>query len=164
MKTIILMRHGKSSWKDSSLEDHERPLKKRGRRDSATMSALLKKHKLVPDKILSSSAVRASQTAEIVVEELKFDGKLEFLDELYMAEPSTIIDILKDVKDKHDRVLVIGHNPGMEGIMQILDGKVECLPTAAVACLELDIKSWQDLKADGEAKLVKLWLPRDQKK
>ena len=164
MKTIILMRHGKSSWKDSSLEDHERPLKKRGRRDTALMSSLIQKHKLVPDLILSSTAVRARQTAEIVVEELKFEGKLHFLDELYMAEPSVIIKTLKDLKDKHERVLVIGHNPGMEGVMQILDGKVDSLPTAAVACLELDIKSWQDVKADGEAKLVKLWLPREQKK
>ena len=159
MKTLLIMRHGKSSWKDSDLPDKERPLKKRGRKDSTHMGELLDDKKFKPDMILCSTAVRASQTAEIVVDKLDFEGKIEYLDALYMAEPETIIKTLQSFPDV-ERMMIIGHNPGLETLLQILTDKISSLPTAAVARVKLPINSWQDLDMKTTGELSNLWLPR----
>ncbi|KUK92473.1 MAG: hypothetical protein XE06_1255, partial [Anaerolineaceae bacterium 46_22] len=135
MKTLLLMRHAKSSWKDSSLSDHERPLKKRGRRDSKIIAQELDKNDLYPHVILSSSATRAMETVEVIVDALDYENRIIFTDELYMAEPEDFVDVLSDLSDDDDTVLIVGHNPGMEAFLQIIDGEIESLPTAALAHL-----------------------------
>jgi phosphohistidine phosphatase len=161
MKTLLLMRHAKSSWKDSSLSDHERPLKKRGRRDSKRIAQELDKNDLYPHVILSSSATRAMETVEVIVDTLDYENRIIFTDELYMAEPEDFVEALSDLSDDDDTVLVVGHNPGMEAFLQILDGEIESLSTAALAHLVLEIDSWQDITLDTMGKLVDLWTPRD---
>jgi phosphohistidine phosphatase len=88
MKTLLLMRHAKSSWKDTDLPDHERPLNKRGKKDSVFMGAVLNEKELLPQKILASSAVRIRETIAGMAKESAFSGEVEFSDELYLAEPS----------------------------------------------------------------------------
>jgi phosphohistidine phosphatase len=161
MKTLLLMRHAKSSWKDSSLSDHERPLKKRGRRDSKIIAQELDKNDLYPHVILSSSATRAMETVEVIVDALDYENRIIFTDELYMAEPEDFVDVLSDLSDDDDTVLIVGHNPGMEAFLQIIDGEIESLPTAALAHLVLEIDSWQDINLNTMGKLVDLWTPRN---
>lgn len=163
MKTLLLMRHAKSSWKDTELSDFDRPLNKRGKNDAPLMGKHLKKKDLTPDIILSSAAKRARKTAEAVAETSKYKGELNFLESYYLAEPFIYIEEINQLDKDIDVVLVIGHNPGLEGLVQILSGKVLALSTSAVAQIELPIKKWKDLSLDTDAKLVNLWRPKDIK-
>ncbi len=113
MKTIILMRHAKSSWKETDLADHERPLNKRGEKDAPRMGKLLRDHNLVPQVILSSTAVRCSQTAEAVADKIDYKNEVIYSPTLYLAEPQTYLDALQGLSDDVDCVLVVGHNPGL---------------------------------------------------
>jgi len=161
MKTLLLMRHGKSSWKDDSLSDHERPLKKRGRRDSKRIAQKIDINDLYPHLILSSSAARAKETVEVIVDTLDYENRIIFSDELYMAEPEDFVEILSRLSDDYDTVLVVGHNPGMEAFLQIIDGEIESLPTAGLGHLVLVVDSWQDLTLDTMGDLIGLWKPKE---
>jgi phosphohistidine phosphatase len=163
MKTLILMRHAKSSWKEPELADHDRPLNKRGEKDAPRMGRLLKDKKLVPDLIYSSTAVRARQTVEGLIEKSGFKHKVEFVENLYMAEPSTVIETVRQTPDKADSVLVVGHNPGLEGLVQILSRKVESLPTGSIARISLPIDHWEELSLTTEGKLKANYRPRELK-
>jgi phosphohistidine phosphatase len=161
MKTLLLMRHGKSSWKDTKVKDRERPLNKRGRKNVSRMGELLKEAELVPQVIYSSSALRARQTAEALVTACGFTGEVEYQDSFYMAEPGVYLKRLRKLPDDIERVLVIGHNPGLEALMQILSGKVEALPTASIAYLSLPINSWKELYDDSKGELIDIWRPKE---
>ncbi|NMB68624.1 MAG: histidine phosphatase family protein [Chloroflexi bacterium] len=164
MKTLILMRHAKSSWKHPELKDHERGLNKRGKKEAPQMGILLKDNELVPQRILTSTAERSRMTAQAVVEAMHYTGDVSYLDTLYMAEPEIYLELLSLMPDEVERILVIGHNPGLEGLLQILSGRVESLPTSAVAYLSLPIRSWKEVRDHEEAgELVALWTPHDVK-
>jgi phosphohistidine phosphatase len=164
MKTLLLMRHGKSSWKDDKLEDHERPLKKRGRKDSNRIAKVIEKSNLVPDLILSSSATRARETAEIVAETLSYKQDIDYLDELYMGEPQNFIDALINLDNDYNTVLVVAHNPGLEAYLQIIDGEIEAVPTAGLGHLVLMIDDWKALSFDTMGDLIGFWTPKALKK
>jgi phosphohistidine phosphatase len=162
MKKLLIMRHAKSSWKDSGISDHERPLKKRGLKDAAEIGKILKRKELVPDKILSSDAVRAADTAAIVADKSGYKKEIEYSGRLYMAEGSVIVDLIHSQPDSIKTLLVVGHNPGMEALVQLLSKKIESLGTANVACFEADIKSWKDLTLESKIKLKKFWKPSEE--
>jgi len=163
MKTLLLMRHSKSSWKHPENPDHERPLNKRGKKDAPLIGNLLKDKELIPQCILSSTAIRAVETAEMVVKSSGFMGKVDFLDSFYMAEPNAYLDGLQSLPDEIERVMIIGHNPGLEGLLQILSGRVESLPTSSIAHIVLPINQWKDLNLDTEGDLVEKISPEDLK-
>jgi len=160
LKTLLILRHAKSSWRDSELADHDRPLNKRGKQDAPRIGNLLRHEDLVPDLIVSSSAKRAHKTAELVIEASGYEGELRLDDELYAADPEGILDALQSLADDYERVMVIGHNPGLEELLELLTGEWQRLPTAALAQVKLRLDSWQDLEEDTQGKLVNLWLPR----
>ncbi len=157
------MRHAKSSWKNSDLADHERPLKKRGKNDAKRMGKLLKLKKIIPDLIICSTALRAQETADLLVKSMKYKNELVFTDSLYMAEPRNILMAINDHAKNQKTVLVIGHNPGSEALLQILTGKVESLPTASIAYITAKIDKWKDIIKCKDVKLKKLWRPKDIK-
>jgi phosphohistidine phosphatase len=159
MKTLILMRHAKSSWKFPEIADRDRPLTKRGEHDAPRMGKLLKKEEIFPDKILTSTAVRAAATAEAVAKKLDYKDEIIYLDSLYMAEPVNIIEALQSLPAEVKKVLVVGHNPGMEGLVQILGGKLVTLPTAAIAEIKIPIKEWNELNFGVEGDLVGVFKP-----
>ncbi len=163
MKTLLLMRHAKSDWSDENEKDFDRPLKKRGKKDAPRMAELLKEEKLVPEKILCSAAKRTRQTAELMLEKLDKDIHADFLESLYMAEPKAYFDALRGLSDDVKKVMVIGHNPGLEGLLQIMTKKVETLPTATIAQIKLPIKHWKDLEGTVEGELESVWRPREVK-
>ena len=161
MKTLLLLRHAKSSWKQPELADHDRPLNKRGKRTAPLMGALLQDEDLIPDLILSSSAVRAHTTALLVVKACAYAGEIMKTRKLYLAEPEDYVEELRQVADKHARVLVVGHNPGLEALIEALTGEAMAMPTAALAQVELSLKRWSDLDTDADCRLVNVWRPKD---
>lgn len=117
MKTLLMMRHAKSSWKDASMADQERPLNKRGRRDAPRMGQRLQDAGLFPQSILSSTAERARQTATAVADATGFEGEIHFDATLYAAAPEAYLAALRGVPAETRVALLIGHNPGLEELL-----------------------------------------------
>ena len=161
MKTLLLLRHGKSSWQDASLTDHDRPLKKRGRSAATQMGRLLVDQGLVPDHVLTSTAVRARDTAALVAEAMEFRGTIEDVSALYHAEPQTFVAIVSQVPQRIDAVLVVGHNPGLEDWLSRLTGRQEEFPTAALAHVVIPIDDWNELTLETRGELHKVWRPKE---
>lgn len=159
MKTLLILRHAKSSWADDDQDDHERPLNQRGKRAAPRMGQLIKEQSLIPDRILSSTAVRARATAAAVAKACGFQGDLELTRDLYLADPQSYMDVLA-LLDHGDRVMVVGHNPGMEELVAALTGEEERFPTAALAHVELPIDAWAEVNLLVKGKLIHLWRPR----
>ena len=145
MKALLILRHAKSSWKDSSLADHDRPLNKRGKRDAPRMGKFLRKQDLVPDRIISSTAKRARNTATAVAKACHCEDKVELTQEFYHAGPGSYLTVLQNASDNDQRVMVVGHNPGMEALVTHLTGRIETMPTAAIAHVALPIEQWTEL-------------------
>ena len=159
MKTLLVLRHAKSSWNDSALGDHERPLNERGRRDGPRMGRLLREYGLIPDIVVSSDAVRAQRTAEAVAEAAQYVGEILLDERLYLASPADILSLLRAVREDADRVMVVGHNPGLEGLVEQLTGEREDMPTATLAQIVLPIDRWGDLQPSTRGTLVGFWRP-----
>ena len=162
MKTLLVLRHGKSSWADPDLTDHDRPLKKRGKQAAVTMGQLIKAQRLVPDLIIGSTARRARDTAERVVAAYQGTGTGLRCDErLYHAGAAAIVAVLRGIRELAGTVLIVGHNPGLEELVEALTGGPETLPTAALAHITLPIDAWTDLRLNVRGTLVNLWRPRE---
>ena len=162
MKTLLLMRHGKSSWKDGKHgEDKLRPLNKKGEKDAHKMVELLAEKKLFPQVILTSTALRARQTANVFL--VHCYGEINFiaLDDLFMAEPPALREVLRSVPDRAEKVMIIGHNPGLETLLQVLTGAVESLSPGSIAYLELPIDHWSELDAGIQVEKWEKWKPKD---
>src|SRR5688572_5475639 len=115
MKTLLVLRHAKSSWKETALDDHERPLNKRGRRDGPRMGKLIREHGLTPDVIISSDAVRARLTAEAVAAAAGYSREIRLEEALYAASPADILAVLRTATTTTaGTVMIVGHNPGLE--------------------------------------------------
>jgi phosphohistidine phosphatase len=161
MKTLLVLRHAKSSWNDSALPDHERPLNDRGRRDAPLMGDVLRQLPLTPTMILSSDAVRAHTTAEAVAEAAGWRGDVVLDHRLYLAGPDDIMAVLREVPDGSATVMVVGHNPGLEDLIAMLAGEPHAMPTAALAQLALPIEHWSELDASTRGTLEGLWRPKE---
>lgn len=161
MKTLLLMRHAKSSWENDRLADYDRPLNDRGRHDAPRMGKLLREQDLVPDLIITSSARRAAKTAEIVAEAARFDGELRSSESLYLAEPGHYVTLARQTPAAIETLMLVGHNPGIEDLLEWLTGVAERMPTAAVACIRLPILDWSKLQTSRTNELVQIWRPRE---
>ena len=159
MKTLLLLRHAKSSHKDSDVDDHERPLNKRGKKDAPKMGRLLKNENLLPDLLIASTAKRCRKTAEHVIAASGYRGQTRFCGELYEAHASALVDFLAGLNGEISRVLLIGHNPGLEELLETLTGTYTPLSTAALAQVELAIENWADIRKEAVATLTKIWQP-----
>ena len=161
MKTLLLLRHAKSSWKDADLDDHDRPLNQRGKRDAPRMGVLLKDENLLPDFLVTSSAKRARKTAEHVIQHSGFRGETRITGELYNASREQLLAFVSSLPDSAQRILLIGHNPGLEELLEALTGQCVALTTAALAHLESSAESWQQFRQATPTNLVKVWQPRE---
>ena len=146
MKTLFLVRHAKSSRDDSALPDKERPLNDRGMRDAPKMGARLAKHDRKPDLILSSPALRALTTAEIIANKLDYRIKDIVVDErLYAAAPDDLLEVIRKLGEKAECVMVVGHNPELSELAHRLSSRITDMPTCAVAEFAFDVKSWTSI-------------------
>lgn len=161
MKTLFLLRHAKSSRDDPALSDKERPLNDRGRRDAPRMGERLAKQDVKPDLILSSPAVRALATAEIIAKKLGY--KVEDIvvhERLYAAAPDDLLEVIHELGDKPKRVMLFGHNPAFAELAHRLSSKITDMPTCAAAEFSFDTKSWSNVGKQEPAK-VTLHLPKE---
>lgn len=159
MKTLLLLRHAKSSWDDPSLSDFDRPLAPRGKKDAPLMGKALKERAPSPDLILSSPAARAKATVKAVVKAADLDVKPRFEEGIYDASSAQLLKIVRGIPDSSTRALMVGHNPGFEDLLARLTGKAEHMPTAALACIELQVDRWEDVE-DGKGSLAWLLTPK----
>jgi len=161
MKSLLLLRHAKSSWKDPNLADHERPLKGRGRRAAALIGRFIAANNLRPDLVLSSTAVRARETVDIVLESGQFVIEVAYDDRLYLADPATLMDTVAQLDSGKQQVLMVGHNPGLEELLFRLTGIRESMPTASLAQILLDIEEWGDACAKNTWQLERFVKPKE---
>lgn len=147
MKKIILVRHGKSAWNNPNLTDHDRPLADRGLNDVPEMGLRLKEKGIAPDLILSSTATRASQTAEILAEVLHIPkSNLVFDKNLYHASYTTILKCIQKQDDSNQLIFIVGHNPGLNDLIDFLGGKIDNLPTSGQYGFLVDSDRWIQLR------------------
>ena len=162
MKILLILRHAKSSWKNSELPDHKRPLNKRGKQDAPRLGKWLREEGLVPDVILCSSAVRARSTAKAVIEESGFDGEMEVKDEFYEdPEPETFYNELSRLPDEVECAMIVGHNPSLEELVEDLTSEYVRLPTTTLAQINLPIQNWWTLAKGVQGSLVQVWRPKE---
>ncbi|ETW96012.1 SixA phosphatase family protein [Candidatus Entotheonella palauensis] len=161
MKTLLVFRHAKSSWKDSAVDDHERPLNQRGNQTAPLMGQWIAEHNAVPDLILSSTAKRAKSTVKKAAKAMGYQGESHYDQSLYLASPSTYLKAVRHYAKAHPSVMIVGHNPGLENLIQAMTGIDRTLPTAGLADIGLDIESWQELTPETGGTLRHLWLPRE---
>ena len=161
MKTLLVMRHAKSSWTHPDVADHDRPLNRRGKQDAPRMGRLLRQRKLTPEVIVSSTAKRARRTADVVADCCGFNGAVRLERRLYLADPATILEVLRELSNPVGRPLVIGHNPGLEELITKLTGRTEIFPPAALAQIQFSIDSWDALPSSIPGWLVNVWRPKE---
>jgi len=125
------------------------------------MGELLRQYGLLPDVVLSSDAVRARLTAEAVAEAARYAGDILLEPHLYMASPADILSLLPTVRENAETVMIVGHNPGLEKLVELLTGERQDLPTASLAQIGLPIDQWRDLKLSIRGTLVGLWRPEE---
>lgn len=148
MKTIVIMRHAKSSWDDTTLRDYDRPLNARGEADAPKMGKRIKGHGIIPDQIICSAAKRTRKTAKAVAIALDYP-KADILKEkeLYGAHDQRILDRIKMIPDSVETAIYIGHNPGITEIVNLLgNATIDNMPTAAIACYRFDVSHWADVR------------------
>ena len=152
MKTLILVRHAKSSRDAPAMPDKDRPLNDRGKRDAPNMGERLAKRHVKPDLILSSPAMRALTTAEIIAK--KLDYKLKDIvvdDRLYARGADDLLNVIHKLGDKLERVMLFGHNPELTDLAHRLSSEITQLPTCAVAEFTFEVKSWSNIGKDKPA-------------
>lgn len=147
MKTLLILRHAKAVSKDLNLSDHDRPLDKLGENDALHMGKLMKDKDITPSFIISSTAVRAKTTAELVAKGCSYQGDIVLNQSLYEAKPKDYLLILNTLSDKYNSVLIVGHNPTVEDTIQMLtySAGVLTIPSCVLAHLSLPIERWSGL-------------------
>jgi len=142
-----LIRHAESDWSDGSLSDFERGLKKRGHKDLDTISSYMSLQQLKPDLILSSMALRAQTTADILAEKIEYKGKIHYMQELYNSRPETLMNVLTLQDDSYNNIFLIGHNPEITEFANFLiEENFAKMPTLGVLAINLEIDAWSDIR------------------
>ncbi len=145
MKKLLLLRHAKSSWDDPALRDFERPLNKRGTKDAPRIGKYIAKRKIKPDLVISSPAERARQTTALVAKAAKIKAEVRYDKRIYEASTEQLLGILGEIEDGVNEVLLVGHNYGIEDLLELLTGEVHHMPTAALALITLDTDNWESI-------------------
>lgn len=146
MKTLLLMRHAKSSWDKAGQPDIERPLNDRGRREVPAMGERLAKRNIFPDMIMSSPAERAIHTATIIAPYLKMPAsRIVRTEELYMASADVFLSLVQLCDDNVDTLMLVSHNPGItQFAAQLTDSPIDHMPTAAIFIAKFNVKAWHE--------------------
>lgn len=161
MRTLLLLRHAKSSWANDLLPDHDRPLNHRGRRDAARIGKFLESLELMPDLIITSTAERAVATAEAVAMARSFDGEVVRTAELYLAPPEAYIDLAREVDDSVAILMMVGHNPGIEELVEMIGDRGEHIPTATLVSILFPVLEWGEIDLEGDNEIRGIWTPAD---
>jgi len=153
MKTLLIIRHAKSSWSNPDLQDFDRPLNNRGSKDVKMMAHILAERVGTIDLILTSTAKRALATTSALIRDEGIDYKeLKQKDNLYHASALKIRTLISQQVDLHESIAIVGHNPGLTNLSnEIGNVSIDNVPTTGILAFEFDIENWQDiLKKDGK--------------
>lgn len=149
MKTLYIIRHAKSSWDGSAVDDLDRPLNERGKLDAPRMGKRLKEKDIHPDIMLSSPAKRALSTGRRIAKILKYPKEAIATDRrLYHADEETILSVVQELKDKFNNVILFSHNPGLTDFVNtLINGEfdIDNVPTCGVVAFQFDVDSWKDI-------------------
>lgn len=169
MKRLCLLRHAKSDWSDTALDDAARPLNKRGKKAAGFMADFILKRGFKPDEVLCSTAKRARHTCDPLAQKLAAadpDVRIAYRDDLYMAMPEDLLRIIHGADGKAETLLIIAHNPGLELLAALLAespeeaARLEHFPTGAFAVFDFDTPSWSGV-LPAKGKLVFYGKPRE---
>lgn len=161
MKTLLILRHAKAEPARDGEFDVQRALAPRGIQDAARIGRLLRDRSLVPDVILSSAAVRAKTTTDLVMAAMQFAGRAHYLDQLYMAPPQTYLKILAREGGDARQALLVGHNPSLDELLYLLTSEETAFPTAGLAVVELDIAAWEEIRPPARYRLASFYRPKE---
>jgi phosphohistidine phosphatase len=144
MKILYLVRHAKSSWKYPNLDDFERPLNKRGRKNAPFMGSILKKLKVAPDLVISSPANRAATTARIIADTIDYPlEKIQYDETIYGSSEYDLVQVIRQVDNAVNQTMLVSHNPAITDLANTIgDTAISNIPTCGVFCLNLNISSW----------------------
>jgi len=162
MRTLTLIRHGKSSWSDSSISDWERPLKERGKKDALLIGYKLQEDGIIPDKIVSSSARRAYDSAKRISECIEYpESEIAITDDIYFATMDQLIQIVQNLNDEWEHVFLFGHNPYFTDFANKFgDKSISNLPTTGVYQISFKCDNWKDI-SESNGKTERLLVPKD---
>jgi phosphohistidine phosphatase len=149
MKKLLLLRHAKSSWKDATLPDFERPLNGRGLRAAPIVGKFLREQKLRPDLVISSPAKRTRETIALVLEAAQLETEVRYDERIYEASVSRLLEVVSEIEDDKTDVMLVGHNPGFENLLERLTTESARMPTAALARIILNAEKWDEAAAQG---------------
>ena len=145
MKTLYVLRHAKSSWDAPELADFDRPLNERGKLTAPFMGEFMAAKGFVPEVIVSSPAVRARETARLAKEAARIKADIIHDERIYEASSRTLQTVVSSINDRFESAMLVGHNPGMGGLVHLLTGRSEEMPTAGLAVIDLDIEKWSEI-------------------
>ena len=165
MKTLILVRHAKSSWDNIELTDIKRPLNERGIKDAPFMGEILNKQAVIPGLIISSPAERVMSTAKIIAEKINYPkSKIEINEHIYRASYRDLYKVVKHLNDKLTIVLLVGHNPELTDFLSSLtNAYVDDIPTTGICTIELNISEWSEI-SEGCGKMISFEYPKKYSK
>ena len=162
MKKLIIVRHSKSSWKDMSLSDFNRPLNGRGKSDGPLMADYLKSKINKIDYLHSSSSVRTFETSKYFINQIQF-GKVEYDDSLYHSSATSILNMIMSYSDNYQSSMIIAHNPGLTNLINnITNISLDNLPTTGIAEIEFNCDRWSKISYEN-SDLVDLKFPKQLK-
>ena len=162
MKSLILIRHSKSSWKDLSLTDFNRPLNRRGKSDGPLIASYLRNRITTVDYLHSSSSVRTFETSKYFINQIKF-GKIQYDDSLYHCSSSSLLNIIMNYSDDYQSVMVIAHNPGLTNLINnITNISLDNLPTTGLVEIEFKINHWSNISSEN-SNVIDLKFPKQLK-
>ena len=162
MKKLIIVRHSKSSWKDMSLSDFNRPLNGRGKSDGPLMADYLKSKINKIDYLHSSSSVRTFETSKYFINQIQF-GKVEYDDSLYHSSATSILNMISNYSADYQSVMIIAHNPGLTNLINnVTNISLDNLPTTGIAEIDFDCDTWNNISRENST-LLDLRFPKQLK-
>lgn len=159
MKKLYIIRHAKSSWSDMSLDDLDRPLNKRGKKNAPFMGRLLKEKGVKPDIIISSPALRAKKTAMAIASEVPYEKEIEYDEKIYESDADMLKSIIKNISDDSSTLFLVGHNPALNQLAYELVGFSDNIVTSGILEIEFDCDRWCEIDAKN-SKLISFEYPK----
>jgi len=150
MHQLIIVRHASASWDPIYKNDFDRPLKKGGISDTSLISKFLLKKNFLPDHIISSAAVRTSETAEQIIKKINYKNKFETIDEIYNSTYQNLVKYISKVNNKYKCLMLVAHNPSVTEVINYFckNIKIDNVPTSGVAIINFECK-WENIKRGG---------------
>ena len=159
-RILPILRHGETVLRDNKLSDQDRLLNQQGKNQAAAVGKLIKNNNLSPDYITSSSAIRAIDTSKIVAKFSGYNGKIDINPTLYHQNSAeNYINVIADVSDEYYKVLVVGHNPSVEDLIEKLVNRIEIMRMGSFARIDIKIKNWREIIKYGKDNIefYKIW-------